>query len=153
MYTLTFTTRYPTLMVFGRFGVEKVKTSVFVGIRLPSFEKEILRTLDTSCGVSSVWISSSETPERSGHRITPFDEFKEGWGVTFTLIAANSVILRSLSEMGFLLVSIRSWSDFSFLMESTVPIILWMVFWIRNGESLVICFLFSVASKVESEEN
>ena len=125
-------------MVFGKLGVENVKTNVFVGIRVLSFRKEILRTADTSCGASSLRISSSGTPDKSGHRMTPFDELREGCGNVFIFNVENSVNLSILSDIILRWVSMRSWSDLSFFTESTVPIMPLMVFWMTKGESLVI---------------
>ena len=86
-------------MVFGKLRVENIKTKVFVGIRLLSFGKKILRTADISCGISFLRISSSGTLDMSGHRMTPFDELREGCRNVFIFNVDNSVDLRIVSDI------------------------------------------------------
>ena len=98
---------------------------------------EILLTSVTPCGLRCSLISSREHDARSGDFITPFKKFRVGWGYIFMLSFPNCFHFSVFSDCFWFVVCIIMVLFIAFLILIGLQCISF-VFWIRNGDSLVI---------------
>ena len=115
-----------------------LNVGMFVFMILVSLCMEILLTSVTPCGLRCSLISSREHDTRSGDFITPFEKFRFGWGYVFMFSFPNCFHFSIFSDCFLFVVCIIMMVFIAFLFILIGLQCVSIIFWNRNGDSLVI---------------